>query len=40
MPEGLKYEYGKGLSVVPPGEAGSGSVPSVPPVKALQGDKL
>ena len=37
MPEGMKYEHGKGLSTVPPAEA-PGGVPGLP--KALQGDKL
>lgn len=40
MPEGMKYEYGKGLSVVPPGEAAPDAVPPAPTFKALQGDKL
>jgi ferredoxin-type protein NapG len=48
MPEGLKYEYGKGLSKVPPGEPAPGSAPppsSAPGAqpglpKALQGGKL
>jgi ferredoxin-type protein NapG len=42
-PEGLKYEYGKGLSVVPPGESAPGAVapaPTPPTFRALQGDKL
>lgn len=34
MPEGMKYEHGKGLSVTPPAE-GAKALP-----KALQGDKL
>jgi ferredoxin-type protein NapG len=37
MPEGMKYEHGKGLSTVPPVQAPGGA--SVLP-KALQGDKL
>jgi ferredoxin-type protein NapG len=37
MPEGMKYEHGKGLSVVPPAEA-PGAASGLP--KALQGDKL
>ena len=37
MPEGMKYEHGKGLSTVPPGEAPGGAT-GLP--KALQGDKL
>ena len=37
MPEGMKYEFDKGLSKVPPAEP-SGSLPGLP--KALQGDKL
>jgi ferredoxin-type protein NapG len=39
MPEGMKYEHGKGLSAVPPG----GKAAPVPPVgvpKAFQGGKL
>lgn len=40
MPEGMKYEYGKGLSAVPPGEAAPGAVPPAPTFKAFQGDKL
>jgi ferredoxin-type protein NapG len=41
MPEGMKYEHGKGLSVVPPGEAAApGAVPPAPTFKALQGNKL
>jgi len=43
MPEGLKYEYGKGLSKVPPSEAAPGAVPPAPTspaVRAFQGDKL
>jgi ferredoxin-type protein NapG len=35
LPEGMKYESGKGLSVHPPGEAVPPGLP-----KALQGDKL
>lgn len=37
MPEGMRYEHGKGLSTVPPGEA-PGGASGLP--KALQGDKL
>ena len=37
MPEGMKYEHGKGLSATPPGEV-PGAAPGLP--KALQGDKL
>ena len=37
MPDGMKYEHGKGLSVVPQGQAGD--VPA-PAIKALRGDKL
>jgi ferredoxin-type protein NapG len=37
MPEGMKYEHGKGLSTVPPVQAPDGA--TVLP-KALQGDKL
>jgi ferredoxin-type protein NapG len=44
MPDGMKYEHGKGLSVVPPGESGAsvapGAVPPPPAFKALQGNKL
>jgi ferredoxin-type protein NapG len=40
MPEGMKYEYGKGLSKVPPGEVAPDAVPPAPTFKALQGGKL
>lgn len=42
MPEGMRYEYGKGLSKIPPGgdAAGPNAAPQVPALKALQGDKL
>jgi hypothetical protein len=40
MPEGMKYEYGKGLSKVPPGESPPGAVPQEQTFKALQGGKL
>jgi ferredoxin-type protein NapG len=41
MPQGMHYEHGKGLSVVPPGDVGAVPVPApAPAVKALRGDKL
>ena len=43
LPEGMKYEYGKGLSVAPPGEPAPAAVPpapTLPAVRALQGGKL
>jgi ferredoxin-type protein NapG len=39
LPEGMKYENGKGLSVLPPPEPSS-AVPPAPTFKALQGSKL
>ena len=42
-PEGMKYEYGKGLSKVPPADPAPGAVPPAPTpptFRALQGDKL
>lgn len=40
MPEGMKYEYGKGLSKVPSVEAAPGAAMPAPTFKALQGGKL
>jgi ferredoxin-type protein NapG len=37
MPEGMRYEHGKGLSVDPKPE---GAQPALPALKAFQGDKL
>lgn len=38
LPEGMKYEHGKGLSVSPSGDGAPGAAPGLP--KALQGDRL
>jgi ferredoxin-type protein NapG len=41
MPEGMKYEHGKGLSALPPGTEPPGAVPPAPTFpKAFQGGKL
>ena len=39
-PDGIRYEYGKGLSTVKPGDAPSGAASEGPTVKALKGDAL
>jgi ferredoxin-type protein NapG len=45
MPEGMKYEHGKGLSASPPGDSPPAAMPSGPGgaiglPKAFQGGKL
>jgi hypothetical protein len=47
MPEGMRYEHGKGLSTVNPGEAAASGAPATEPAapatglpKAFKGDQL